>query len=222
MRLAKARHSWIELSPGTFCKMTGCSRRTFFYAKRKLETYHSPTLSFKTVLKSTGRGWRILVSAAAGYLFRQEKGHDRRARDRLLTTECSSYIRNTTCSRNITPTLGGFGLSPPSSSQIRLAHWIKRQLEDRHWDNCKVKYSPGMAFLYARDMIALSRECSEIIRFYGHYLEYYHGLATDMGTIWAPSSTVSAARRALRAKGAEERTFSAPPRGNPGPKSREA
>ena len=155
---------------------------------------------FRTVLKSGARGWEILVAVAATHLYRTTAlGVDRRARmnirNRALPrTECNHYRGHPTDGRNTTSTLRVLGLSP---GEIRLAHFIKRDLEVVHWDNCKVKYSAGMAFVFARDAIALSHERGAIIQAYSVALSRAHAMATDEGIHYQPSSTVSAARANL-------------------------
>lgn len=149
------------------------------------------------MLRARGRGWDILVGCIRSQAFSHtDQGGDRRLRSNLRknpVTECNSIIGLPTVGRNTT----SLRALEPSEAQIRLAHFIKRDLEVQHWDNCKVNYSPGMAFVYARDMIALGHETSEIVGRYYIALCHFHGLATDAGARWQPSSTVAAARGAL-------------------------
>jgi len=198
-RLKLSTKSWVKITPEDFQIVTGRSRRQFFYAKRTLEQWKDAKVVFRTVLKQQGRGWEILVSYSHQYLFKiTGAGKDRRTRMNL------HYRGLPTEGRKLTPTLRDL---VPSQAQIRLAHVIKRDLEVIHWDNCKVKYLPGMAFVFARDMIALSQEKSEIVRQYEIALSHFHGVATDLGCHFEPSSTVNRARSVLSRK---ELTFSAP------------
>ena len=207
-RLKLSTKSWVKITPEDFKSVTGRSRRQFFYAKRTLEQWKDAKVVFRTVLKQQGRGWEILVSYSGHYLFTSTgAGKDRRTRSNLRqqpATECNHYRGLPTEGRKLTPTLRDL---VPSQAQIRLAHVIKRDLEVIHWDNCKVKYLPGMAFVFARDMIALSQEKSEIVRQYEIALSHFHGVATDLGCHFEPSSTVNRARSVLSRK---ELTFSAP------------
>jgi len=191
----------VKITPGDFQAVTGLSRRQFFYSKRSLENSPSASVYFRTVIKQQGRGWDILVSCVRSQVFSHtDQGGDRQLRNNLRrtpTTECNSFIGLPSEGRNIT----SLRVLEPSDPQIRLAHFVKRDLEVLHWDNCKVKYSPGMAFVFARDMIALSHETSEIVGSYEFALSHFHGIATDCGQIFEPSSTVAGARRKLARKG---------------------
>ena len=208
-RLRVSRTTWIHLDPATFCNATGLSRRSFFYAKKILSMQKGVGITFRTVVLAPERGWKILVSFTPTLIYKQTAcGRNRRVKSSVRGTECNSYIRNTTYSRKLTPRYAAFGLSPP---QIRLAHRVKRDLADLHWDNCKVRYSPGMAYNYARDLIALSHDVSEIVRYYDIWLHHFHGVATDNGVHFAPSSTVNRARRAARLEADGNRVSGASP-----------
>ena len=190
-RLKRSTKTWVHLDPLPFCKATGLSRRSFFYAKKILEKQGRGVV-FRTVTLAPARGWQILVSHTEGFLYRKRaQGQRRVCKNKLRGTECNSYIRNTTYSRQTPPAVRGLGLSPP---QIRLAHALKRQMEWSHWDNCKVRYSPGMAYNYARELIALSHESTEIVGYYEIALHECHQMATDSGAHYAASSTVHRAR----------------------------
>lgn len=183
--------------------LIGCSRRTFYYAKARLEKWVECGVVFRTVTLSSGRGWQILVGGAASHLYlNKQSGQSRHARPSLLRTECNPYIGSLRDPVNLSH-VRRFTLSPKQRS---LAHWIKNELRWRHWDNCKVDFSPGLAFRYVEYALIQGHEISHILAFYGHYLEYYHGLATDSGARWVASGTVAAARRGL-----DEMSFSAPP-----------
>ena len=196
-----AKTSWVKITPDDFTRCTGLSRRQFFYAKKKLQGWRDCRVIFRTVLRASGRGWSILVSLRASHLYRETaSGIGRRARLNLrqnhlpAATECNHYRGHPTDGRETTPTLRSL---KPSSRQIRLAHVIKRDLEVLHWDNCKVDFNPGMAFVFARDMIALNHDTSEIVRSYGIALSHFHAVATDGGTRFSLSSTVCWGRRRL-------------------------
>ena len=190
-RLNRSTKTWVHLDPLPFCKATGLSRRSFFYAKKILEKQGRGVV-FRTVTISPSRGWKILVSYTEGFLYRVTKKRNRRVcKTSVRGTECNAYIRNTTCSRQTTPAVRGLGLSPP---QIRLAHRLKRQLEWSHWDNCKVRYSPGMAYNFCQALIALNHESTEIVGYYETALHECHQMATDAGEFYAASSTVHRAR----------------------------
>lgn len=191
-RLSRSTKTWVHLDPKTFCEVTGLSRRSFFYAKRILEKQRNLPFAFRSVTIAPKRGWQILVSYTTGFLYRRRRdGRRRVCKSSVRGTECNAYIRNPTGSRQTTPTVRGLGLSPP---QIRLVHWVKRELEWLHWDNCKVNYSPGMAYCYAREMVALSHDVPKILRFYDLALHECHQMATDAGHRYAASSTVCRAR----------------------------
>lgn len=206
-RLDISSKSCVRITPEDFTSCTGLSRRMFFYAKRKLETYKYRQIEFRTVTRGAGRrGWQILVTRTPSLVFgTNSAGRDRRCRVNLTRTavrrgtQCNSY-RGPLRGQRSKPALKGFRASP---SEIRLAHHLKRRLEGLHWDNCKVIYSPGMAFCYALDMIALNHDSKRIVRYYDIALSRRHGLATDLGLArgrprefrFVASSTVSLARQ---------------------------
>ncbi len=192
-RLKRSGFTWVKVNVKDFCSLTGCSRRTFFYAKKRLEGWRDSKITFRTALKQRGRGWELYCSYVRSQFFSHTRqGRDRRARDRISATGCNPFKGNTTYSRNITPTVRALGLSPP---EIRLAHRIKRVLEYEHWDNCKVRYSAGMAFNFAKWGIALSQDSSVLVGDYAKALEEMHREATDCGLVFSPSSTVHRARK---------------------------
>ena len=200
-RINRSRTTWVKITPEDFVSCTGLSRRQFFYAKKRLQGWKDCKVIFRTVLRKGGRGWSILVSCRASHLYSvTTNGMGRKARINLRDsrcpspTECNHYRGQPTVGRNITSTLRDL---KPSSGQIRLAHFIKRDLEAIHWDNCKVNYNPGMAFVYASEMIALSHDASRIVASYEIALSHFHGVATDCGERFALSSTVCAARSLL-------------------------
>lgn len=205
-RLAISSKSCVRITPQDFMSCTGLSRRMFFYAKRKLETYKYRQIQFRTVTRGAGRrGWEILVTKTPALVYQAAaSGQDRRCRVNLTRsavrsgTGCNTY-RGPLRGQRLKPALVRFRVS---SSEVRLAHHLKSLIQKLHWDNCKVDYNPGMAFCYAIEMIALDHESSRIVHYYDVALHRRHALATDMGLArgrprefrFVASSTVSLAR----------------------------
>lgn len=208
-RLKSSSKSWVKVSPEHFQAVTGLSRRQFFYAKRALEIWKGRVVQFRTVLKQSGRGWEIVATSislpnALEVFCLTSGGKDRRARPNLrlsFVTECNA-IRGFSKEKQVTkPTRV---VLEPSASMIRLAHHLKRVIEGLHWDNCKVIYSPGHAFNYARDMLVRGISYELILDGYEQGLSAMHASATDYGLLignprlrFVASSTVSRARSAV-------------------------
>ncbi len=205
-RLKVSSKSWVKVCPGHFQSLTGLSRRQFFYAKRALETWKGRLVEFRTVLKSQGRGWEVIAAAVGSWNAYQfsSTGNDRRCRTNLRrshVTECNP-IKG--ISKEIQVTKPTRVVLEPSASMIRLAHHLKRVIEGLHWDNCKVIYSPGHAFNYARDMLVRGINYELILDSYEQGLSAMHASATDYGLLvgnprlrFVASSTVSRARQAV-------------------------
>jgi len=182
-RLKCSSKSWVRVSPSHFQALTGLSRRQFFYAKRALEAWKGRAVEFRTVLKQKGRGWEVIAAAVGSFNCFEftSLGKDRRWRANLRlkpVTECNP-IRGFSKEKQVTkPTRV---VLEPSASMIRLAHHLKRVIEGLHWDNCKVIYSPGHAFNYARHMLERGISYEKILLSYERGLSAMHGTATDLG-----------------------------------------
>jgi hypothetical protein len=95
----------------------------------------------------------------------------------------------------------------PTSKQVALAHWLKRELWKRHsWDNCKVQKSDAHAFGFALRAIKAGFDVDQIHKAFEQALKVMHGTATDVGlntgrptqTLFCLSSTVSLGERYLK------------------------
>ena len=94
----------------------------------------------------------------------------------------------------------------PSKRQIRFAHWLKRDLWNRHWwENCKIQRSDAHLFGYALRSLLAGHDLNAISDCFERALKEMHGTATDVGlltgdshTVFSLSSTVSRATDYLR------------------------
>ena len=205
-RLNSSSTEWVKVSPGEFSACSGLSRRQFFYAKRSLELWKNCKVRFRTVTKTRGRGWQILAAATPVVPYKaQVNGRCRRLRVNLRgsrVTECNpiwGISKEMQLSKPRMPVL------EPSASMIRLAHHLKRVIEALHWDNCKVDYDPGMAFVYAKDQLLWGFSYEQILDCYSEGLSAMHATATDVGLLvgnpslrFKASSTVNRARHLVR------------------------
>lgn len=217
-RLRRSKRVWIQIDFNSFQSLTGASDRQTRRAKKELES--DPDLIFRTVLKSSGRGWSVLVSLAKRDEHGREptpfmkdcRGKDRRCRPSLRSPRLTDIPNGKESLRGIqfkeTPLKRGFeklaeGFKPvrkPSPGMVRLAHYLKNEMECLHWDNSKVIFRPEHAFNFALKAIKAGFNRGSILRSYENALKRRHGDATDLGLStgdpklsFEPSSTVSLA-----------------------------
>ena len=95
----------------------------------------------------------------------------------------------------------------PSARLQRRAAVLARELEQLHWDNCKVIFRQKLAFTFALGGLLDGHEANDIASSYERALHECHAFATDrtahLGQIcrFEPSSTVSRARKFLKKDG---------------------
>lgn len=83
----------------------------------------------------------------------------------------------------------------------RRAHYISRHdLQDEHWDNCKIKYSHPHAYGLCFEMLVKGYDHSQIHSEYRAQLQKWHGLANDRRAKFEPSGLIADARKALLAR----------------------
>ena len=217
-RLKLSKRAWIQVDFQSFQKLTRSSDRQIRRAKKELES--DSDLIFRTVLKSSGRGWSVLVTFARKDedgreptpFFNDKSGKNRRCRRSLRSPGLTDTPNVKESLRGIqfkeTPLRRGFEKHPaffkpirkPSQGMIRLAHHLKREIETLHWDNSKVIFRPQHAFSFALRALKAGFTRVSILRTYENALKRRHGDATDLGLstgdpklCFEPSSTVSLA-----------------------------
>ena len=215
---------WIRLNLSELVPSFGLSERTLARAKAELDGFG--LVKFRTISNGEGKGHKLyaclphkLVGKRGELLHSTAAGKSRISRTKVG----GQVIHKPTLKprpRDITNTIGlpskhhnekptvRQGLErKPTSKQVALAHWLKRELWKRHsWDNCKVQKSDAHAFGFALRAIRAGFDISEIHRAFESALKVMHGTATDVGlntgqptqTLFCLSSTVSLAQRTLQ------------------------
>jgi len=216
--------TWIRLNLSELATSFGLSERTLKRAKAELDGFG--LVKFRTISNGKGKGHKLyacLPSKLKGK--RGELLHATKAgKERISRTKVGGKVihRPTIKPRpsDTTNTIGSYkehhnekptvrrGLErKPTSKQIALAHWLKRELWNRHsWDNCKVQKSDAHAFGFALRAIKAGFDVDQIHRAFESALKVMHGTATDVGlntgqpthTFFCLSSTVSLAQRNLQ------------------------
>jgi hypothetical protein len=213
------------LNLSEIAQVMSLSVRTLARAKAELDGYG--LVKFRTISNGEGKGHKLhacLPHKLAGK--RGELLHATKAgKERISRTKVGGEVihRPTLKPRpHDTPyTIGSYkehqykktptvrqGLERKATSkQVKLAHWLKRELWKRHfWDNCRVQKSDSHAFGYALRAIQAGFDISEIHRAFESALKVMHGVATDVvlntgqptHTLFCLSSTVSLAQRTLQ------------------------
>jgi hypothetical protein len=223
-RSASDSVDWLSLSIVDLAASLKLSERTLRRAKAELDGYG--LVKFRTVSTGEGRGHKLhaclpskLVGKRGELLHQSSNGKIRIARTKVG----GRVIHKPRLKRRPHDTTNTIGLrskhqdnktltvkrtlgSKPSKKQIALAHWLKRELWERHsWDNCKVMRSDAHAFGFALRAIQSGFDIDAIHAAFESALKTMHGTATDVGlssgsptqTLYCLSSTVSLAQRKL-------------------------
>ena len=227
-RSASDSVDWLTLNIVELAASLKLSERTLRRAKAELDGYG--LVKFRTVSTGKGRGHKlhaclpIKLAGKRGELLHQSSdGKMRISRTKIggkviNKPTLKSRPHDTTYTIGLrskhqykkTPTVKQDLVSKPSEKQVKLAHWLKRELWERHsWDNCKVMKSDAHAFGFALRAIQAGFDIEEIHRAFESALKTMHGTATDVGlntgqptqTLYCLSSTVSLAQRTLRKRG---------------------
>jgi hypothetical protein len=201
------------------------SERTLKRAKAELDGFG--LVKFRTISNGEGKGHKLyacLPSKLKGK--RGELLHATKAgKERISRTKVGGKVINkptlkprpsdTTNTKGSckehqykkTPTVRQGLERKPTSKQVKLAHWLKRELWKRHsWDNCKVQKSDAHAFGFALRAIKAGFDVDQIHKAFEQALKVMHGTATDVGlnrgnptnTFFSLSSTVSLGERYLK------------------------
>ena len=216
---------WIRINLTELSASFKLSERTLKRAKAELDGFG--LVKFRTISNGEGKGHKLhacLPHKLVGK--RGELLHSTKAgKTRISRTKVGGEVINKptikTRPRDTTYTIGSYkehhnekstvrrGLErhKPSSKQVALAHWLKRELWKRHsWDNCKVMKSDAHAFGFALKAIQAGFDIDEIHKAFESALKTMHKTATDAGLLtgqpnhirFCLSSTVSLAQRTLK------------------------
>lgn len=216
---------WIQIKLSELAHFFDLSERTLKRAKAELDGFD--LVKFRTISNGQGKGHKLyacLPHKLAGK--RGELLHSTKAgKERISRTKIGGRVihkptlksrprdtSNTIGSRSEhqykkTPTVRQDLDRKPTSRQVRLAHWLKRELWRRHsWDNCKVMKSDAHAFGFALRAIKAGFDIDQIHKAFASALRTMHGTATDVGlntgqpnqTLFCLSSTTSLASRLLK------------------------
>ena len=219
---------WTRLNLKEIAAYFELTSRTLARAKAELEKMK--LVKFRTVSNGKGRGHKLyacmphkLVGKRGELLHSTRDGKERVSRTKIGGRVINKpklnerphdiYIYKGSLREHQnkkTPTVKRNLDSKPSEKQVKLAHWLKRELWRRHsWDNCKVMKSDAHAFGFALRAIQAGYDIEEIHKAFESALKTMHGTATDVGlnngsptqTLYCLSSTVSLAQRTLRKRG---------------------
>jgi hypothetical protein len=224
-RSASDSVDWLTLNIVELAASLELSERTLRRAKAELDGYG--LVKFRTVSTGKGRGHKLhaclpvkLAGKRGELLHHSSDGKTRISRTKIggkVINKPELKSRPHDTSNTIgslrehqykkTPTVKQVLDRKPSEKQVKLAHWLKRELWRRHsWDNCKVMKSDAHAFGFALRAIQAGHDVEEIHRAFEAALKTMHATATDVGlssgqptqTFYCLSSTVSLAQRKLR------------------------
>jgi len=215
---------WIRINLSELASSFDLSERTLKRAKAELDGFG--LVKFRTIFNGEGKGHKLyaclphkLVGKRGELLHSTKAGKERISRTKvggkvINKPTIKSRPRDTTNTigslqehHNEKPTVRQGLERKPTSKQIALAHWLKRELWKRHsWDNCKVMKSDAHAFGFALRAIQAGFDIEEIHEAFEKALKVMHGTATDVGlntgqptqTLFCLSSTVSLAQRTLQ------------------------
>lgn len=232
LKRLKGKAIWVKLDFKEFEKLTGISERQIRRAKKTLEE-NDQELVFRTVLKrkasneckEQNRGWEVIVALKSNLkydeepLFEDTDGSSRCVRENLLSSnierlpDTPSIDKGPKGQQKETTTAGpkfnffvnNFQLFPETPKIRKFAHFLKRILKNRHWDNCKIIFRQAHAYNYILKGLRMGADRDDIIFAYCGALETRHADATDYGlnngnhTLkWEPSSTVTLAMEVLK------------------------
>ena len=215
---------WIRINLSELASSFDLSERTLKRAKAELDGFG--LVKFRTISNGEGKGHKVyaclphkLVGKRGELLHSTAAGKSRISRTKvggkvINKPTIKSRPRDTTNTigslqehHNEKPTVRQGLERKPTSKQVALAHWLKRELWKRHsWDNCKVQKSDAHAFGFALRAIKAGFDVDQIHRAFESALKVMHGTATDVGlntgqpthTLFCLSSTVSLAQRTLQ------------------------
>ena len=219
---------WTRIQLSQLAEYFNLSERTLRRAKAELNEYG--LVKFRTISNGSGKGHKLyaclphkLVGKRGELLHATRAGKERISRtkiggrvihkpalksDHVTLPNNKRFLSGTSSLK--TPTVRQDLDRKPTSKQVALAHWLKRELWKRHsWDNCKVMKSDAHAFNFVLRAIKAGFDIEEIHRAFGSALKTMHGTATDVGlstgaptqTLFCLSSTVSLASRLLKQSG---------------------
>ena len=215
---------WIRLNLSELAESFNLSERTLKRAKAELDGFG--LVKFRTISNGKGKGHKLYaclpskLKGKRGELLHATKaGKERISRTKVggkvihrptikpRPSDTTNTIGLPSKHHNEKPTVRQGLERKPTSKQIALAHWLKRELWKRHsWDNCKVQKSDAHAFGFALRAIRAGFDIEEIHKAFEKALKVMHGTATDVGlntgqpthTLFCLSSTVSLAQRTLQ------------------------
>jgi hypothetical protein len=215
---------WIRLNLSELAESFNLSERTLKRAKAELDGFG--LVKFRTISNGKGKGHKLYaclpgkLKGKRGELLHATKaGKERISRTKVggqvihkptlkpRPSDTTNTIGLPSKHHNEKPTVRQGLERKPTSKQVALAHWLKRELWKRHsWDNCKVQKSDAHAFGFALRAIRAGFDVEEIHRAFESALKVMHGTATDVGlntgqpthTLFCLSSTVSLAQRTLQ------------------------
>lgn len=231
LRRLRGKAIWVKLDFKAFEKLTGLSDRQIRRAKNTLQE-RDHDLVFRTVLKRKtdspkehNRGWQVIVALkdTLAYdkepLFEDTDGKSRHLREDLMSSDIErlpdtlsnkkgpkgQQIETTTAKPKFNFFVNNSKLFPETPKLRRFAHFLKRLLTNRHWDNCKIIFRPAHAYNYVLKGLRMGADRDDILYAYGGALESRHQDATDFGLNkgdptmkWEPSSTASLAIEVLK------------------------
>jgi hypothetical protein len=215
---------WIRINLSELASSFDLSERTLKRAKAELDGFG--LVKFRTISNGEGKGHKLYaclphkLKGKRGELLHSTKaGKERISRTKVggkvihrptikpRPSDTTNTIGLPSKHHNEKPTVRQGLERKPTSKQIALAHWLKRELWKRHsWDNCKVMRSDAHAFGFALRAIKAGFDVDQIHKAFEQALKFMHGTATDVGlntgqptqTLFCLSSTVSLAQRTLK------------------------
>jgi hypothetical protein len=215
---------WIRINLSELASSLDLSERTLKRAKAELDGFG--LVKFRTISNGEGRGHKLhaclphkLVGKRGELLHSTAAGKSRISRTKVggqvihkptiksRPRDTSNTIGSLQEHHNEKPTVRQGLERKPTSKQVALAHWLKRELWKRHsWDNCKVQKSDAHAFGFALRAIKAGFDVDQIHKAFEQALKVMHGTATDFGlntgrptqTLFCLSSTVSLAQKTLK------------------------
>lgn len=213
---------WIRLNLSEIAAWMKLSQRTLARAKAELDGYG--LVKFRTISNGKGKGHKLhaclphkLVGKRGELLHATKAGKERISRtkvggeviNRPRPHDINIYKGTLRVHQNrkSTPADANLAKRKPTKKQIAFAHWLKRDLQERHlWDNCKINGSDAHAFGYALRALQAGFGVEQIHDAFENALKVMHGTATDVGLLtgqpthirFCLSSTVSLAQRMLK------------------------
>jgi hypothetical protein len=158
---------WIRINLSELASSFDLSERTLKRAKAELDGFG--LVKFRTISNGEGKGHKLYaclphkLKGKRGELLHSTKaGKERISRTKVggkvihrptikpRPSDTTNTIGLPSKHHNEKPTVRQGLERKPTSKQVALAHWLKRELWKRHsWDNCKVQKSDAHAFGFA-------------------------------------------------------------------------